>query len=69
MIKFLLFLVLWFIAGVGLAMIWDVNSIFFVGLYSAWFWLGMTGLLIYNVKIAMVMMRKHANNNNCENEG
>ncbi|MGB7116698.1 MAG: hypothetical protein WBD56_11170 [Anaerolineales bacterium] len=58
MIKFLLFLVLWFVAGVGLAMIWDTDSLFFVGLYSGWFWLGMTGLLIYNVKIATVMMRK-----------
>jgi hypothetical protein len=57
-IKFLLFLVLWFVAGVGLAMIWDTDSLFFVGLYSGWFWLGMTGLLIYNVKIATVMMRK-----------
>jgi len=57
-IKFLLFLVLWFVAGVGLGMIWDTDSLLFVGLYSGWFWLGMTGLLIYNVKIATVMMRK-----------
>lgn len=46
-------------AGVGLAMIWDNTSLFFAGLYSGWYWLGMTGLLIYNVKIAMAMMRKY----------
>jgi len=57
-IKFLLFLVLWFVAGVGLAMIWDTDSLLFAGLYSGWYWLGITGLLIYNVKIATAMFRR-----------
>ena len=58
MIKFLLFVILWFVDGVGLTMIWEATSPFFAGLYSGWYWLGMTGIVIYNAKIATIAFNK-----------
>ena len=58
MIKFILFLFLWFIGGIGVFMIWDTESILFVILFFTWFWLGFCGITFYNGKIAMYMFRR-----------
>ena len=60
MIKFLLFLVLWFVDGILIFLVlkWYVVTGFIMGLYFGWYWLGMTGQVIYNAKIAMVAFKK-----------
>lgn len=56
--KFVLFLFLWFIGGVGSFMILDTESILSIVIYFAWFWLGFCGITFYNVKMGLYMNRK-----------
>ena len=50
MIRFILFIFLWFIDGVGIFMIWNIESTPFVILYLTWFWLGFLGVFVFNKK-------------------